>query len=130
METSQRKQTYPRKLRNDHRHQSQQVDEEVCQIVVGIVSAQQEQGHGDAEQELLCRRVLVSVVDLLPHVEIVVCPGIELKGDSSYVMEHQVGAKHVADVGEGPGNLLRNPGDDVEEDLEPYYQDKVNSPGS
>jgi hypothetical protein len=29
-------------------------------------------------------------------------------------VEHQVRASHVCDVGEGPGDLLRHTGDDVE----------------
>lgn len=69
---------------------------------MGVVGAEQKQNDGHAEQELLRRRVLVSVVDLLPHVQIVVCAGVELKRNPPYPMEHDEGNEHVRDVGESP----------------------------
>ena len=61
---------------------------------------------------------MVAVVDLLPHVQIVVGTGVEFEGCTAYVMEHEIGAEHVDDVGEGPRCFLRDAGDDVEEDFE------------
>ncbi len=45
-------------------------------------------------------------------------------------MKHQVGAKHVADVGECPRNLLRDAWYDIEQYLEGDYEDKVDGPGA
>ena len=64
--------------------------------------AKEEETNGDAEEELLGGRVLISIVDLLPHVEVVVRAGIEFKGDTPHPVEHDEGTEHVADVGEGP----------------------------
>lgn len=118
----------PRQLGNNHRHQRHQIDDKVGQIVVCVVGAQQEQGDGHAEQELLGRRVLVAIVNLLPHVEVVVGAGVELEGNAAHVVEHQVRAEHVADVGQGPGDFLGYAGDDVEEDLEGHDEHKVDCP--
>ena len=80
--------------------------------------ADQEQANRTRQQELLRRRVLVLVVDLLPHVEVVVGAGVELEGDAAHVVEHEVGGEHVGGVGQRPGGLLRDAGDDVVEDFE------------
>lgn len=54
------------------------------------------------KQELLSRGILVPVVDLLPHVQIVVSASVELERNTPHPVEHDEGAKHVADVGESP----------------------------
>ena len=64
--------------------------------------ADQEQAYRHSQQELLCRRILISVVDLLPHIEIVVSTGIEFEWDAPHPVEHEERAEHVADVGKGP----------------------------
>lgn len=69
---------------------------------MGVMRAEQEQDNGHAEQELLGRRVLGSVVNLLPHVQVVVGTAVELKGDAPDVVEHDVRADHVRDVGQRP----------------------------
>jgi hypothetical protein len=122
--------TYPGKFGNDNRHQSQEIDGEIGQVVMGVVGAQEEEHNGHAEQELLGGGVLVAVVHLLPHVEVVVGAGVEFKGHAAHVVEHQVRAKHVADVGQGPGDLLGHAWDDVKENLEGDDQDEVDGPGS
>ena len=81
---------YPRQLRYDDRHQRQEIDCEISQIIMGIMSAQQEQADWHAQQELLRRSVLVTIVNLLPHVQIVVGARIELEGDSTNPMKHEV----------------------------------------
>lgn len=81
---------------------------------MGIMSAQQEQHYRNAEEKLLCGCVLIPVVDLLPHIQVVVCAGVELKRDTTDVVKHEIGTEHVGDVGESPGCLLRDTGDDVE----------------
>lgn len=92
--------------------------------------ADQEQTYGHGQQELLGRGVLVLVVDLLPHVEVVVGAGVELEGDAAHVVEHQIGGEHVGDVGEGPAGLLRDRGQDVVEDFEDEDEDDVDEPGA
>lgn len=54
------------------------------------------------KQELLSRGILVPVVDLLPHVQIVVSTSVELERNTPHPVKHDEGAKHVADVGESP----------------------------
>jgi len=71
---------------------------------------------------------LVSVVDLLPHVQIVVRSRIEFKWDSSDPVEHQIRPEHVRNVRQCPGCLLRNTRDDIVEDLQAGNDDDVNSP--
>lgn len=64
--------------------------------------ADQEQNNRHAEQVLLGRCELLAVVYLLPHVEVVVCARVEVKGDASDPVEHDVAAGHVRYVGECP----------------------------
>lgn len=52
--------------------------------------AQQEQDNGHAQQKLLGGRVLGAVVDLFPHVQVVVGAAVELKGHAPDVVEHDV----------------------------------------
>lgn len=63
-----------------------------------VVCAQEEQNYWHAEQELLRWGVLCSVVDLLPHIQIIVSPGIKFKRNSSNPMEHEERAEHVGDI--------------------------------
>lgn len=55
-----------------------------------IVRAEEEQHDRHAKQELLGGCVLGPVVDLLPHVQVVVGPGVKFERHSSDVMEHEV----------------------------------------
>ena len=79
-----------------------------------IMCAQEKEDDRDAQQEFLGGCILVSVLNLLPHVEVVICSGIELEWHSPDIMEHQIRAKHVADVGECPRNFLIDPWYDIE----------------
>lgn len=122
--------TYERQFRDDNTQGGQEVDGEVGQVVVGVVGTEEEEHNGHAEQELLGRSVLVPVVDLLPHVEVIVGTRVELERDAPHIMEHEEGAEHVADVGQGPRGLLRDARDDVVEDLESGDEDEVDGPGT
>lgn len=107
--------------------------------------------HG--QQELLCRGVLVAVVDLLPHVQLVVCTRVEFKGDSLDPVEHDVRAlfigrhvrrapttsrtgcvdgthEHIGDVGQCPAGLLRDAGNRVVKDLEAGNENNVHRPSA
>ena len=93
-----------------------------------VVRADQEQTYRHREQELLGRCVLVSVVDLLPHVQVIVGASVELERYTPHVVEHEVAAEHVGDVGHGPGSLLRDRWHDVVEDLQQQDDDHVDHP--
>jgi hypothetical protein len=66
---------------------------------VGVVSAQEKKKDRDTQKELLGRSILISVVDLLPHIEIVIGTSIEFERDSPYPMKHKERYKHISDVG-------------------------------
>lgn len=55
---------------------------------MGIVGAEQEEQYGHAQEEFLGGGVLVAVVDLLPHVQVIVGSGVKLEGDAADVVEH------------------------------------------
>ena len=97
---------------------------------MGVVRAQQEQDDWHAEQEFLCRRVLIAIINLFPHVQIVVSPCVEFKRHSSNPVEHQIGSEHVGYVRQRPRDFLSNARYDVEHDLQADDQDEVNCPGS
>lgn len=66
------------------------------------MSAEEEENDGYAEEEFLGRCILVPIVDLLPHVEIVISTGVEFERDTPHPVKHDKRAEHVADVGESP----------------------------
>lgn len=67
-----------------------------------VMSTQEEKHNWDAEKELFSGGVLVSVIDLFPHVQVIVGSRIKFKRHPSNPMEHEERAKHVGDVGECP----------------------------
>jgi len=67
-----------------------------------VMCAQEEEHDGDTQQELLGGCVLSPIIDLLPHVEVVVGPSVELERHAADVVEHDVRAKHVRNVGQRP----------------------------
>jgi hypothetical protein len=69
---------------------------------VRVVRADQKEHNGHGQQELLRGRVLVAIVDLLPHVEVVKGAGVEVEWHTAHVVEHEVGAGHVREVDQGP----------------------------
>lgn len=95
-----------------------EIDGKIREIIMGIMGAEQEEHDGHAEEKFLRGGILRPVVDLLPHVEVVVGARVEFKGHAAHPVEHQVGAEHVTDVCEGPGGFLGDARDDVEEDFE------------
>ena len=102
-----------RQLGNDDGHQRHEIDDEVRQVVMRVVRAEQKQHYGHRQKEFLCWSVLVSVVNLFPHVEVVVRSRIEFEGHASDVMEHEVGSGHVCDIGQRPRNLLSHSRHDI-----------------
>lgn len=94
------------------------------------MGADKEEYDGNTKQELLGWRILITIVDLLPHVEVVIGAGIELERDAPHPMEHEERAKHIADVGQSPWGFLWDTRDDIVEDLESSDADEVDSPRS
>lgn len=97
---------------------------------MGVVGAEEEKHDRHAEQELLSGCILVAVVDLLPHVEIVIGAGVEFEWDAPHPVEHEEGSEHVADIGEGPWSFLRDARNDVVEDLESGDTHEMDGPGT
>ena len=97
---------------------------------MSVVGAEEKKHNGHGEEELLGWSILITVVDLLPHVQMVVGSGVELEGHASHIVEHQVRAGHVGDVDQGPGNLLGHARDDVVEYLETQYYNGMNRPST
>ena len=69
---------------------------------MGIMCADQKQGDRHHKEEFLRRGVLRSIIDLLPHVEVVICARVEIEGHAAHVVEHQIRAKRIGYVGKGP----------------------------
>lgn len=69
---------------------------------MGVVSAEKEQHDGDTKKKLLGRRVLSTVVNLLPHVKVVEGSAVEFERDAADVVKHDIRAEHVRDVCECP----------------------------
>ena len=97
---------------------------------MGIVRAHKEETYGHTQEVFLGWSELLAVVHLLPHVKIVVGSRIELERDASNPMEHQVGPEHVREVGEKPGGVTLDAGDDAVENLESDDENNVDHPGS
>lgn len=109
---------------------SQKVDHKVRQIIMSVMCAEQEEYNGNREEEFLRWRVLVPIIDLFPHIQVVVGTRIEVERNTSYVMKHKVRPEHVADVRKRPRGLLRYTGYDVPKDLQSYNEDDVDGPSS
>lgn len=71
-----------------------------------IVCAQKEQDNRYTEQELLGWRILCPVIDLFPHVQVVICAAIEVEWNATDPVEHEVRSEHVRYVGQSPRSLL------------------------
>jgi hypothetical protein len=93
--------------------------------------ADQEKHNRHSKEKLLGRCILISVVDLLPHVQIVVCPCIKVEWHTPYPVEHEKVANHVEDVGKRPDCLLRErDGKEVEEEMEEEDYKRMDEPGT
>lgn len=101
-----REKTDRRQFGHHHCHRGQKVDHKQTQIVTSVMCAHQEQTNWHGHEEFLRRCVLVFVVDLFPHVQVVVRAGVEFERDSANVVEHEICGEHVGGVDEGPAGLL------------------------
>jgi len=73
---------------------------------MSVVRTKQKQHYWHAEEELFRRGVLGAIVDLLPHVQIIVSSCIKFKRYSSNPVEHEEGAEHVGYIRQGPRRFL------------------------
>jgi hypothetical protein len=80
--------TYEGQFRDHYEHGRHEIEDEVGQIVVSEVRAQEKQADRHRKEELLRGGVLIAVVNLLPEIEMIVCAGVEFERDTSDVMEH------------------------------------------
>lgn len=67
-----------------------------------IMRTCQKQADGYTQQEFLGWSELISVIHLLPHVEVVVRSSVEFERNAPDPMEHEVRTKHVGNIGEDP----------------------------
>lgn len=95
-----------------------------------IMGADQKEHYWDGEEEFLRGSVLVAIINLLPHVQVVIGTRIEVEWHAADVVEHEVGSGHVREVDECPRGFLRHAGDNVEEYLADEYQNYVDSPST
>lgn len=63
-----------------------------------VVGTEKKQHYRHTEKEFLCRCVLSAIVDLLPHIEVVVSASVKFERYSSDPMEHEERAEHVGDI--------------------------------
>lgn len=81
---------YRWQFRNDDEDGSDQVDTKVPEIVMRVVCTDEEEPNRHSEEPFLRWRVLVTVVNLLPHVEVVIGASVEVEGDAAHPVEHDV----------------------------------------
>lgn len=92
--------------------------------------AHKEEADGDAQEVFLGRGELLAIIHLFPHVEVVVCSGIELERDASDPVEHQIRPEHVRDVGEEPRGVALDARDNAVENFESDDEDDMDHPGT
>lgn len=117
-------------LGNDRDDTGDTVNDKHGRVVVGVVRRNQKETNGDAEQKLLARSVLVTIVELLPHGQVVISARVEFKGNTSDVVEHYDGADNVRDIGKGPTELLVDTREKVVDNLQQGNNDKVDGPST
>lgn len=97
---------------------------------MGVMGAQEEKRDRYAEKKLLGWSVLSAIVDLLPHIQVVEGSAVELERYAANVVEHDVRANHVGNVGQRPRRFLGDTRNDIEEDFEASDYDDVDGPCS
>ena len=95
-----------------------------------VVRTQKKQHNRYAEKEFLCWSVLSSIINLLPHIQIVVSASVKLEGHSPHPVEHEERSKHVRYIRQGPGRFLGYSGNYVKKNLERSNQNQVYRPGT
>jgi len=95
---------------------------------VGIVCAQEEKHNRYTEQELLGWCVLRPIVDLLPHVQVIIGAAVEVEWNAANPVEHDVRPEHIGYVGKSPRSLLRDARDNVPKNFKGDYQHDMDCP--
>ena len=57
---------------------------------MSVMCAHEEEHYGNTQEKLLGRSILVTIVDLFPHIEVVVSASIEVEWNSLNPVEHEV----------------------------------------
>lgn len=97
---------------------------------MGIVRRHKEENDRYRQEKLLGRCILIAIVNLFPHIEVVIGSSVEIERHAAYPMEHDIATSHVGDVCKCPGGFLCDAGDNVVEDLEADDEDEMNCPSS
>lgn len=63
-----------------------------------IVGTEKKQHYRHTEEEFLRWRVLGPIVDLFPHIQVIVSTSVKFEGNSSDPVEHEEWAEHVGDI--------------------------------
>ena len=59
-------------------------------IVIRVMCTEEEETDRDEGEPFLCRCVLLTVVDLLPHVQVVISTGVVLEWDAFNIVKHKI----------------------------------------
>ena len=94
--------THKRQFGYHNSQHRKKIDGEIGQIIMCIVRAEQKQHNGNTEKKFFRWSILIPIVDLLPHVQVVICACVKFKRDTSDPMEHQVGREHVRNIDKSP----------------------------
>jgi hypothetical protein len=87
-----------------------------------VMCAEKEQNDWDTEEKFLRGCVLGPIINLFPHVQIIVRPSVELEWHSSDPVKHEERSKHIGDIRHGPRRLLGHSGDYIKENLQSSNQ--------
>jgi hypothetical protein len=80
--------------------------------------AHQEQANWDRHQKFLRGCILVTIVNLFPQREIVICARVELERGPLDLMEHYVGTDIISQICESPFPVVIQNGDEIKKDLQ------------
>lgn len=67
-----------------------------------VVGAEKKQDNRNTQKEFFGRRILISVVDLFPHIQVIIGSSVEFERYAPNPVEHEERAEHVGNVGECP----------------------------
>ena len=117
-------------LGNNSNQTQYPIQREVGQIIPRVMRADQKQSKGHEKEKFLCRRVLVAIVDLLPHCQFVVGTRVEFKWCALEGVEHYIRADNISEVGQRPAELSGYARNEVVKDPKKHNYDNVDAPGT
>jgi hypothetical protein len=113
---------------NHNTQTTDQVQNEQIQVIVGIVSRYQKQANWHKHQKLLCWSVLISIIDLFPHGQIIKRTSIELERRTFNLVEHDVRADIIRQVGQRPFPIIIDYADEIERKFQKHNYNDMNDP--